>query len=153
MDNASIALEDATAKIRQSVEKLNSQTREGGWQSLCEACKVIADKTTKLLKIVYGAELRRLFDTSERALESFALADAHAQIANEIPQVFAQSASEAATNAGTLLGFYWTSYHHTLIQVSNTSTKLQLRRCIGDLYHCVVIRCPIEYRLYCTYLS
>lgn len=101
MKKAADAVESATNELQGSLKQLATVDRAVGWQSLNDACKIIAEKTTLLLQIVYGAEIKRLFDQSERALESIAASKAQFAVLQKNPQPFANSASLVATQAGT----------------------------------------------------
>lgn len=70
-----------------------------------DACKVIAEKTALLLKIVYGAEIQRLFEQSERALESLGTAISNSVIVQKNPQQFADYASVAASQAAQVAAY------------------------------------------------
>lgn len=66
---------------------------------MLSSCRGIAEATTLLLKTVYGAEIRRFFETSERAREALEKSKAYLdQLAQGNPQPFANSASEVKTN-------------------------------------------------------
>jgi hypothetical protein len=100
MEKAASALETSSSSLTKSLSQLASSDRADGWQTLSDACKVIAEKTTKLLQIVYGAEVERLISAAEKALESLDEAKLSVAVSAKSPQFFANSASNAATKAG-----------------------------------------------------
>src|SRR4051812_41208496 len=79
MLQCSDAVEVSIKNLQDSLQQLSKVDKSVGWQTLNDSCRVIAEKTTLLLKIVYGAEVKRFFDQAEQAMEH--LASAKAQVA------------------------------------------------------------------------
>jgi hypothetical protein len=70
---------------------------------LVDACRIMSGKTIKLLQIVYGAELKRLFTVADDLLSSLGGLDA--SVAETDPQAFADKASELASKAAQLAAY------------------------------------------------
>jgi hypothetical protein len=63
------AVQDANATMQTAMQSLTSSPdRKVGWAGLVESCRIMAAKTIKLLQIVYGAELKRLFAVADGLL-------------------------------------------------------------------------------------
>jgi hypothetical protein len=63
---------------------------QAGWEGLVDACRIMAGKTIRLLQIVYGAELKRLFAEAQQFNEG--LNDLNLRQAADDPQAFADKA-------------------------------------------------------------
>ncbi len=100
---ASKDLESAIEILTKTLQQRQDSALAQRWQYLLDACKVIAEKTTLLLQIVYGAEVKRFFECSEKAVESLTNSRVKLGHLAENPQQFVDSASEAATLTGTLI--------------------------------------------------
>jgi len=68
---ASGAVDAATSTLGNAITILESGggDRKHGWNSLVDACRIMAGKTIRLLQIVYGADLRRLQLSADRLLD------------------------------------------------------------------------------------
>jgi len=63
----------ATDKLEKAVDTLaKGGNLRVGWNTLVDACRVMAGKTILLLQIVYGAELKRLQTAADRLADSIA---------------------------------------------------------------------------------
>eukprot|EP01087_Luapelamoeba_hula_P016449 TRINITY_DN505_c0_g1_i1.p1 TRINITY_DN505_c0_g1~~TRINITY_DN505_c0_g1_i1.p1 ORF type:complete len:2168 (-),score=569.75 TRINITY_DN505_c0_g1_i1:84-6587(-) len=101
INGAALGVEQSSANLIKAVQNMRSAPdRRAGWNSLVDACKIIAGKTILLLQIVYGAEIQRLFAAAEMARK--ALNQLDTQEAARKPQEFANAAGEAATRANQL---------------------------------------------------
>jgi len=98
IDQAADEVDGATKKIIEAVQVLSTATdRVKGWEGLASGCKGIAGKTTTLLEIVYGAEVKRFFEIGEEASEELERLKAKIKFVEKDGQGVADSASNAAT--------------------------------------------------------
>lgn len=93
VENGAKQLNEATiALVKGSVDD-----RPGGWDSLGDAVRVMAQETSILLHIVYGAEIKKIFALSNYA--SGKLADLKAAVAGDLadknPQLFVNKVQAA----------------------------------------------------------
>jgi len=64
------AVNVANETMNKAVQVLTSSLdRKAGWTGLVDACRVMSGKTIKLLQIVYGAELKRLYAVADNLLD------------------------------------------------------------------------------------
>lgn len=98
IDSAADDVDAATLTIIGAVKTLSTATdRKSGWDGLAQGCKGIAGKTTTLLEIVYGAEVKRFFEIGEEASEALEKTKARLKFAETDGQGLADNASNAAT--------------------------------------------------------
>lgn len=98
---ASDAVDKSAGTMTNAVNVLSTSTdRMSGWTGLVEACRIMSGKTIRLLQIVYGAELKRLFATADQLLDGFDALDPNR--AKTDPHGFAKDASDLASKANQL---------------------------------------------------
>eukprot|EP01091_Cochliopodium_minus_P019438 TRINITY_DN8162_c0_g2_i1.p1 TRINITY_DN8162_c0_g2~~TRINITY_DN8162_c0_g2_i1.p1 ORF type:complete len:2047 (-),score=896.61 TRINITY_DN8162_c0_g2_i1:36-6176(-) len=96
----------------QSVQILReAKDRNKHWGTLIDACKIIAEKTILLLRIVYGAEIKKIYAQKKKAQENMKLINPELLFTN--PKEFAESVSKAAQAANNLAQFLMNKANET----------------------------------------
>jgi hypothetical protein len=103
INEASNAVDAATSTLHNAINILVSHAsgdRKSGWNSLVDACRIMAGKTIRLLQIVYGADLRRLQLTADRLLDDIDKFDLNRNLRNKPDQnKFAQDMTDLTQKA------------------------------------------------------
>ncbi len=99
-------MDEAATGLLTSVNQINvSSDRKKGWAGVSNACRIIGGNTIRVLKIVYGAQLQRLVQSSDNTLNLLDTIDV--ALVTQDPQQFADIISEVAGKVADL-GVYTT---------------------------------------------
>ena len=98
---AADAVTGASGTMTSAMQQLETTTdRAKGWTLLTEACRLMAGKTIRLLQIVYGADLKRLFAVANQVHKNLGDMDLAKSVDN--PDEFADWATALATKANQM---------------------------------------------------
>lgn len=94
--NAANSVDEATHIMTRGIQELSTcKDRVTGWNGLLDACRIMSGKTILLLQIIYGADVHRLLQASDRLKDK--IRDVKTADLNSTPVTFRDTGKEAAT--------------------------------------------------------
>lgn len=132
---AADAVTGASGTMTSAMQQLEAMTdRAQGWSLLTEACRLMAGKTIRLLQIVYGADLKRLFAVANQVHKNLGEMDLANAVDN--PDDFAEWATALATKANQMATYMEARAKDELSPVTKaklTEMSVELKHLAHDL--------------------
>lgn len=132
---AADAVTGASGTMTSAIQQLETTTdRAKAWTLLTEACRLMAGKTIRLLQIVYGADLKRLFAVANQVHKNLGEMDLAKAVDN--PDEFAEWATALATKANQMATYMEARAKDELSPVTKaklTQMSAELKQLAHDL--------------------